>query len=152
MSDYLCDMSTTDHISADRLIRTWVACGLTHAVVSPGSRNAPLVLALASHPSLEIVVALDERSAAHVALGMGLQSGRPAVVVSTSGTAAVNHGPAIAEAFYQEVPLISVTADRPSEKRGLGAGPKCNAKWSVRSPYPLVVRSARASEGCELVG
>lgn len=142
MSDYLCDMSTTDHISADRLIRTWVACGLTHAVVSPGSRNAPLVLALASHPSLEIVVALDERSAAHVALGMGLQSGRPAVVVSTSGTAAVNHGPAIAEAFYQEVPLISVTADRPSEKRDWGLGQsamqnglfEAHTRWSCEVP------------------
>jgi len=122
VSDYLCAMSTTDHISADRLIRTWVACGLTHAVVSPGSRNAPLILALSSHPSLEVVVALDERSAAHLALGMGIQSGRPALVVSTSGTAAVNHGPAIAEAFYQEVPLISVTADRPSRNRNWGLG------------------------------
>ena len=85
-------------MGADRLFRTWVACGLTDVVISPGSRNAPLVIAAAQFPEIRIITALDERAAAHIALGLALQTRRPAVVVSTSGTAAVNHGPALAEA------------------------------------------------------
>jgi len=109
-------------MGADRLFRTWVACGLTDVVISPGSRNAPLVIAAAQFPEIRIITALDERAAAHVALGLALQSRRPAVVVSTSGTAAVNHGPALAEAYYQGVPLISVTADRPLNTHTTGPG------------------------------
>lgn len=109
-------------MGADRLFRTWVACGLTDVVISPGSRNAPLVIAAAQFPEIRIITALDERSAAHMALGLALQTRRPAVVVSTSGTAAVNHGPALAEAYYQGVPLISVTADRPLASHATGPG------------------------------
>ena len=114
-------MRTTDHPAAHGLISTWKSLGLRHIVVSPGSRSAPLVLA-AHALGLQITVALDERSAAHVALGMALHSGVPACAITTSGTAALNHGPAIAEAFYMGVPLISVTADRPAAKRQMGPG------------------------------
>ncbi|MDA8771726.1 2-succinyl-5-enolpyruvyl-6-hydroxy-3-cyclohexene-1-carboxylic-acid synthase [Flavobacteriales bacterium] len=114
-------MRTTDHPGAHELISTWQSLGLKRMVVSPGSRSAPLVLA-ADALGLEITVALDERSAAHIALGMALQSGLPACAITTSGTAALNHGSAMAEAFYMGVPLISVTADRPISKRHMGPG------------------------------
>ena len=90
--------------------------------MSPGSRNAPLVIAACAHPELRVITALDERSAAHVALGLALKSSRPAAVVCTSGTAAVNHGPAIAEAYFSRVPLLSVTADRAVASRSTGPG------------------------------
>ncbi|MAI23806.1 MAG: 2-succinyl-5-enolpyruvyl-6-hydroxy-3-cyclohexene-1-carboxylic-acid synthase [Crocinitomicaceae bacterium] len=115
-------MLTTDHLGASVLLKTWVACGLRDVVVSPGSRNAPLVIAAHAHPEVRLVTALDERSAAHMALGMALSTRRPAAVVSTSGTAAINHGPALAEAYFSSVPLLSVTADRPVAARPSGPG------------------------------
>lgn len=115
-------MLTTDHLGASVLLKTWVACGLRDVVVSPGSRNAPLVIAANAHPEIRLVTALDERSAGHIALGMALSTRRPAAVVSTSGTAAVNHGPALAEAYFSGVPLLSVTADRPVAARPTGPG------------------------------
>jgi 2-succinyl-5-enolpyruvyl-6-hydroxy-3-cyclohexene-1-carboxylate synthase len=82
-------------------------------VASPGSRCAPLVLAFQELPVRSQVV-LDERSAAHWALGAAIATGTPAFAVCTSGTAALNYGPAVAEAFYQQVPLLVITADRPA--------------------------------------
>jgi 2-succinyl-5-enolpyruvyl-6-hydroxy-3-cyclohexene-1-carboxylate synthase len=114
-------MRTTDHPAAHGLISTWKSLGLSDVVISTGSRNAPLVLA-AHAAGLRITVALDERSAAHIALGMALESGTPCCAISTSGTAALNHGPALAEAYYMGVPLISVTADRARAKRKTGPG------------------------------
>ena len=115
-------MLTTDHLGASVLLKTWVACGLREVVVSPGSRNAPLVIAANAHPEIRLVTALDERSAAHMALGMALSTNRPAAVVSTSGTAAINHGPALAEAYFSGIPLLSVTADRSVASRPTGPG------------------------------
>lgn len=115
-------MLTTDHLGASVLLKTWVACGLRDVVVSPGSRNAPLVIAADAHPEIRLVTALDERSAAHMALGMALSTNRPAAVVSTSGTAAINHGPALAEAYFSGIPLLSVTADRSVASRPTGPG------------------------------
>ena len=97
-------------------------CGLRHLVLSPGSRSAPLVIAAHHHPAIHITVALDERSAAHIALGMTLKDGTPVAVVSTSGTAAINHGPALAEAHFAGHPLISITADRGPDTRHRGHG------------------------------
>ena len=115
-------MLTTDHLGASVLLKTWVACGLRDVVVSPGSRNAPLVIAANAHPEIRLVTALDERSAAHMALGMALSTNRPAAVISTSGTAAINHGPALAEAYFSGIPLLSVTADRAVASRPTGPG------------------------------
>ncbi len=84
-------------------------------VLSPGSRNAPLLLAFSRHPKIKIRVIPDERSAAYVALGMAQSTGQPVILLSTSGTAALNFGPAIAEAYYQSIPLLVFTADRPPE-------------------------------------
>jgi 2-succinyl-5-enolpyruvyl-6-hydroxy-3-cyclohexene-1-carboxylate synthase len=92
-----------------------------HAVVSPGSRSAPLALALAGDLRLRLHVVLDERSAGFCALGIGKATGVPAVVLTTSGTAAVELHPAVVEASQSRVPLVVCTADRPPELRGVGA-------------------------------
>ena len=104
----------------DELIRG----GVTEAVVSPGSRNAPLSLALHAADGagrLRLHVRIDERTAAFLALGIAKASGGPVVVVTTSGTAAVNAHPAVVEADYSGTALMVVTADRPAELRGVGA-------------------------------
>ncbi len=92
--------------------------GIYHAVISPGSRNAPLTLAFARHPQLKTKVIPDERSAGFIALGMALKLRKPVVLICTSGTAVLNLGPAIAEAYFQNVPLLIFTADRPPELIG----------------------------------
>jgi 2-succinyl-5-enolpyruvyl-6-hydroxy-3-cyclohexene-1-carboxylate synthase len=104
------------------LVDEWVRNGVTAAVVSPGSRNTPLTLALVRDGRLRVEVVLDERSAGFRALGVGLATGRPAVVCCTSGTAAVNLHPAVVEAHHARVPMLVCTADRPAELRDWGAG------------------------------
>jgi 2-succinyl-5-enolpyruvyl-6-hydroxy-3-cyclohexene-1-carboxylate synthase len=89
--------------------------GITDVVVSPGSRSAPLTLAVARHPRLRVRVLADERSAGFVALGIAQQQGRAVAVICTSGSAVYNLAPAVAEAFFQQVPLLLLTADRPHE-------------------------------------
>jgi 2-succinyl-5-enolpyruvyl-6-hydroxy-3-cyclohexene-1-carboxylate synthase len=100
---------------AATLVDEWVRAGVRAAVVAPGSRSTPITLALAGDGRVRIHVALDERSAGFMALGLGLATGRPAVVVTTSGTAAVELHPAVVEADQAGVPLLAVTADRPAE-------------------------------------
>lgn len=106
---------------AATIVDEWARCGVRHAVVSPGSRSTPLVVALDEHPEIEVHVRLDERAAAFFALGLGLATGMPAVVVTTSGTAAAEPHPAVVEADLARVPLIVCTADRPPELQGVGA-------------------------------
>lgn len=89
--------------------------GVEQVVLSPGSRCAPLTIAFARHPKLTVRTVSDERAAAFIALGMALTTGKPTVLVCTSGTAALNYAPAVAEAFFQQVPLLVLTADRPPE-------------------------------------
>ncbi len=103
------------------LVDEWVRAGVTDAVVAPGSRSTPLALALAADSRVRLQVHHDERSAAFVALGIGLAIGRPAVLLCTSGTAAANFHPAVIEAHQSAVPLIVCTADRPPELHGIGA-------------------------------
>lgn len=97
------------------IVDTLVRLGVTHFVVSPGSRSAPLTIALAQRNDVTRHLLYDERSAAYLALGHAQQVGAPSALICTSGTAAANYLPAIAEAFYQHIPLIAVTADRPPE-------------------------------------
>jgi 2-succinyl-5-enolpyruvyl-6-hydroxy-3-cyclohexene-1-carboxylate synthase len=96
--------------------------GVRHAVLSPGSRSTPLAVALWRAPEIEVSVIVDERSAAFFALGAVQASGAPVAMLSTSGTAAANFHPAICEADESALPLIALTADRPPELRGIGAG------------------------------
>src|SRR6476469_316990 len=96
--------------------------GLKHAVVSPGSRSTPLAVALWRQPEIEVSVIVDERSAAFFALGAGQATQAPVALLCTSGTAAANYHPAICEADESGVPLVVLTADRPPELRGIGAG------------------------------
>ncbi|MEA2421149.1 MAG: 2-succinyl-5-enolpyruvyl-6-hydroxy-3-cyclohexene-carboxylate synthase [Thermoleophilaceae bacterium] len=114
-------------------------CGMTHAVTSPGSRNAPLVLTLAADPRIHAISMIDERSAGFVALGVAKSTGRPVAVTCTSGSAAANLLPAVVEAHEARVPLVVLTADRPPELRDTGAGQAIDqvklygsfAKWFV---------------------
>ncbi|TAL19354.1 MAG: 2-succinyl-5-enolpyruvyl-6-hydroxy-3-cyclohexene-1-carboxylic-acid synthase, partial [Frankiales bacterium] len=107
-------------VLVDELIRA----GVREAVLSPGSRSAPLAFALHDADRagrLRLHVRIDERSAAFLALGLTKASGRPVPVVTTSGTATANLHPAVLEASHSGVPLVVLTADRPPELRGTGA-------------------------------
>lgn len=89
--------------------------GVNTAIISPGSRSAPLTLAFNQYSSIDVKVIGDERSAAFIALGIAQQQGKTVVLVCTSGSAVYNYAPAIAEAYFQEVPLLVLSADRPPE-------------------------------------
>lgn len=89
--------------------------GVKDIVISPGSRNAPLIRVFYNRFGKSCTSLVDERSAAYFALGQSLASKKPTVLICTSGTAALNYAPAVAEAFYQQVPLLVITADRPPE-------------------------------------
>ena len=124
------------HPAAAVLAAVLAEQGVRHAVASPGSRNAPLVLALHHQPGIEVHVSLDERAAAHHALGLALATWTPVPVVCTSGTAALNHGPALAEAFHARIPLLSITADRPADAIGRGHGQSI-AQAGVHAAYTV---------------
>ena len=103
------------------LVDQWVRMGMRHAVVSPGSRSTPLALAVTADDRVTVSVHHDERSAAFMALGIAMATKVPAMVVTTSGTAAVELHPAVVEAHHAGVPMLVCTADRPSWLHGVGA-------------------------------
>jgi 2-succinyl-5-enolpyruvyl-6-hydroxy-3-cyclohexene-1-carboxylate synthase len=103
------------------VVDEWARAGVTEAVVAPGSRSTPMVLALDADPRIRVHLVLDERSAGFLAVGLGLATGRPAVVATTSGTASVELHPAVVEAFHAGVPLLATTTDRPPELHHVGA-------------------------------
>ncbi len=105
-----------------RLANKLLEYGVNHVVCSPGSRNAPLVIAFDEHPQFGCLVIHDERSAAFIALGMAQQLKKPVAVVCTSGSAMLNYYPAVAEAFYQRVPIVVLSADRPEKWINQGDG------------------------------
>lgn len=98
------------------------AKGIHHVVISPGSRNAPLTNGFVLNPNISAYSVVDERCAAFVALGMAQQLKKPVAVVCTSGSALLNYYPAIAEAFYSDIPLVVISADRPVERIDIGDG------------------------------
>jgi len=89
--------------------------GIRHVIISPGSRSAHLTLAFARHAGIAKYIIPDERSAGYIALGLSQSAGSPVALVCTSGTASINFYPAITEAYYQNVPLVVFTADRPAQ-------------------------------------
>jgi 2-succinyl-5-enolpyruvyl-6-hydroxy-3-cyclohexene-1-carboxylate synthase len=103
------------------LVDELARCGVREAVIAPGSRSAPLALALYEDRRVRLHVRIDERSAGFLAVGMASVSGRPVALVCTSGTAAANFHPAVLEASAARVPLVVLTADRPPELRQTGA-------------------------------
>jgi 2-succinyl-5-enolpyruvyl-6-hydroxy-3-cyclohexene-1-carboxylate synthase len=129
---------------ARTLVDEFVRAGVRHACVAPGSRSAPLALALVGDGRLRVHVHLDERSAAFFALGCARASGQPAVVCCTSGTAAAHLHPAVLEAAHGRVPMLVCTADRPPELRDTGAGQTIDqvglygeaTRWSVDVEAP----------------
>jgi 2-succinyl-5-enolpyruvyl-6-hydroxy-3-cyclohexene-1-carboxylate synthase len=107
---------------ARTLVDEWMRAGISDAVIAPGSRSTPLALALALDERCRVHVHIDERSAGGFALGLGRASGRPPVLVCTSGTAAALFHAAVLEAHHGRVPLLVCTADRPPELHDVGAG------------------------------
>jgi len=103
------------------VVDEWIRAGVAHAVVCPGSRSTPLVLALADREEVAVHVRLDERGACFYAIGLSLATGTPAVVVTTSGTAAAELHAGILEASHAGIPLIVCTADRPARLHHVGA-------------------------------
>ncbi len=116
------DFTNLNSLAASLLVETFVSLGLNQAVICPGSRSSPLTIALARHRQVDCVVSLDERSASFFALGYGKRTGKPAILVCTSGTAAANFLPAIIEAHYSQIPLLVLTGDRPPRLRHCHAG------------------------------
>jgi 2-succinyl-5-enolpyruvyl-6-hydroxy-3-cyclohexene-1-carboxylate synthase len=116
------DPTNANTALASAFVEELARCGLRHAVLSPGSRSTPLAVALWRQAEIEVTVILDERSAAFFALGAAQATGAPVAILCTSGTAAANLHPAICEADESGLPLIALTADRPPELRGIGAG------------------------------
>ena len=116
----------TDKKGIRLLVAICKAKGLKDIVISPGSRNAPLVIEFTRDAAFRCLVVPDERSAAFVALGIAQQSGFPTAVICTSGSAPLNYSPALAEAYYQRIPLVAITADRPAEWIGQSDGQAIN--------------------------
>ena len=106
------------------IVRQIIEAGITDAVISPGSRNAPLSLALVTAQDLGLIklhIRIDERTAAFYALGLAKATNHPVPVICTSGTAVANYHPAVLEASHSNIPLFVITADRPAELRRTGA-------------------------------
>ncbi len=142
---------------------TLAGLGVTEVVISPGSRSTPLAVVFHSRPDMRTWIQLDERSAGFFALGQAKATGRPSVLICTSGTAAANYLPAVVEANHAGVPMIVCTADRPPELRGWGAGQTIdqvgmfgsNARWFADLPIPsdwsdhqAVMAAQRAFDRC----
>lgn len=115
-------LSNANSIWGALTLEVLVRLGVQLAVVSPGARSAPLAFAAARNPGIEAIPVLDERSAAFFALGHAKRTGRPSVLIATSGTAAANYYPAVIEASMSGTPLLVLTADRPPELRECAAG------------------------------
>ncbi|MFS4455748.1 2-succinyl-5-enolpyruvyl-6-hydroxy-3-cyclohexene-1-carboxylic-acid synthase [Maribacter sp. 2304DJ31-5] len=107
---------------AQTVVQHCLTKGISNVVISPGSRNAPLTISFTDNPFFNCYSIVDERCAAFFAMGMAQQLRRPVAVVCTSGSALLNYYPAIAEAYYSQIPLVVISADRPSYKIDVGDG------------------------------
>ncbi|MBC8423092.1 2-succinyl-5-enolpyruvyl-6-hydroxy-3-cyclohexene-1-carboxylic-acid synthase [bacterium] len=137
-----------NQIWAAAIVEELVRNGCTRFLLSPGSRNTPLLLAADAHPRTDCELLVDERAAGYKALGLGAATGRAAVLVCTSGTAVANYLPAVTEAHHAATPLIVISADRPTELRDTGAnqsidqvgifGGRTNGFFDLPAPRPDV--------------
>ena len=107
---------------AQSIIEICNAKGVHDIIISPGSRNAPLTIGFTNHPDFNCYSIADERCAGFFALGIAQQKQKPVAVVCTSGSALLNYYPALAEAFYSQIPFIVISADRPHDKIDIGDG------------------------------
>ena len=105
---------------AQSIIEICLAKGISTIIISPGSRNAPLTIGFVSNPAFQCYSIADERAAAFFGLGIAQQIKKPVVLVCTSGSALLNYYPAFAEAFYSQIPMIVISADRPQSKIDIG--------------------------------
>ena len=113
---------------AQTVIQLCKAKGIKHIIISPGSRNAPLTIGFTNDPFFKCFSIVDERCASFFALGIAQQLQEPIAVVCTSGSALLNYYPAVAEAFYSNIPLVVLSADRPKHLAGIGDGQTINQK------------------------
>ncbi len=107
---------------AQTIVESCAQLGVEHVVISPGSRNAPLTIGFSNHPKVKTYSVVDERCAGFFALGIAQQLRKPVAVVCTSGSALLNYYPAVSEAFYSDIPLVVISADRPSHLIDIGDG------------------------------
>ena len=151
MPPHLASAPNLNHLWAALLVEELVRQGVGLFVVCPGSRSTPLAVAVAENSRAEALVHWDERAAGFVALGWGRATGRPAVIITTSGTAVANLLPAATEADADGVPLLLITADRPPELRETGANQTIRqppifqdvARWALDWPVPSADVSPR---------
>ena len=111
---------------AQSLILSCINFKFFDIVISPGSRNVPLAIGFSSNNKFKCYSIVDERSAAFFALGLSQKSKKPTILICTSGSALLNYYPAVAEAYYSEIPLIILSADRPKYKINIGDGQTIN--------------------------
>jgi 2-succinyl-5-enolpyruvyl-6-hydroxy-3-cyclohexene-1-carboxylate synthase len=138
------DLPNRAHAFTAAFFEELARSGVGHVCVTPGSRSTPLVAAAVAEPELRCWSHLDERSSAFFALGLAKATRTPAALVCTSGTAAANFHPAVIEAHHARVPLLVLTADRPPELRGWGAGQTIDqlhlyggaVRWFAETPVP----------------
>jgi 2-succinyl-5-enolpyruvyl-6-hydroxy-3-cyclohexene-1-carboxylate synthase len=138
------DTSNINSLWGSLIIEELVRNGVDYFVISVGSRSTPLTVSVARNPRAKSIVCFDERSAAFHAIGYARATGKPAVVISTSGSAAANYFPAVIEGFTDTVPMIVISADRPPELRQTGANQTIQqfnlygqyAKWQFDLPCP----------------
>jgi len=137
-----CDVQAT---FCATLVDEWSRSGVTHAVISPGSRSTPMAIALAERDDIDIHIVHDERVAGFLALGLGL-SDTAALLLCTSGTAAANFFPAVVEAQMSDIPMVVLTADRPPELRDVGA-PQTIDQQDLYGPHVRWFHEAEVANG-----
>ncbi len=115
-------MIFSNKLLSQTLVQLCIDKGIKHIVISPGSRNAPLTIGFTENPKFQCYSIVDERCAAFFGLGIAQQLKIPVALICTSGSALLNYYPAIAEAYYSDIPLVAISADRPSEYLEIGDG------------------------------
>lgn len=139
-------MKFSTKILSQTLVQLCLDKGIKHIVISPGSRNAPLTIGFGEHSEFKCFSIIDERSAAFFAMGMAQQLKKPVAVVCTSGSALLNYYPAIAEAFYSDIPLVILSADRPAKFIDIGDGQTIRQENVFENH---ILYSANCKEGSE---